>query len=103
MPAKKAKKTSKKAVQRTSAKSVKYSYDFGKKTDGSAKLRELLGGKGANLAEMTSIGLPVPPGFTITTQTCADYNDGGMKFPAGLMDEVKKNVALLFLPNSHRT
>ena len=51
-------------------KSHKYVYDFGKKTDGDAKQRELLGGKGANLAEMAKIGLPVPPGFTISTEVC---------------------------------
>jgi pyruvate,orthophosphate dikinase len=50
------------------AKSQKYVYDFGKKTDGDATYRDLLGGKGANLAEMAKIGLPVPPGFTITTR-----------------------------------
>ena len=50
------------------AKSHKYVYDFGNKTDGDAKQRELLGGKGANLAEMAKIGLPVPPGFTVTTE-----------------------------------
>ncbi|HBO58089.1 MAG TPA: hypothetical protein DD622_06570, partial [Opitutae bacterium] len=52
---------------------MKYSYDFGKKTDGSSKLRELLGGKGANLAEMARIGLPVPPGFTLTTEVCTYF------------------------------
>ena len=71
-------------------------YFFGKtKTEGKKEMKILLGGKGANLAEMTSIGLPVPAGFTITTQTCADYCDGGNKLPAGLMDEVRKNVKLL--------
>src|SRR6186997_218807 len=79
-----------------SAKPGKMTYYFGQtRTDGKADQRQLLGGKGANLADMTSIGLPVPPGFTITTQSCADYNDGGKKFPAGLMDEVRKNVELL--------
>jgi len=58
-------------------------------------MKQLLGGKGANLAEMTSIGLPVPPGFTITTETCAEYYDCGKKFPPGLMDEVRRNVALM--------
>ena len=52
-------------------------YYFGSKlTEGHQGMRDLLGGKGANLAEMTSIGLPVPPGFTITTATCADYEQG---------------------------
>ena len=55
------------------AKSHKYVYDFGKKTDGDATQRELLGGKGANLAEMAKIGLPVPPGFTISTEVCTYF------------------------------
>ena len=55
------------------AKAKKYVYDFGKKTDGGAVMRALLGGKGANLAEMARIGLPVPPGFTITTDVCTFF------------------------------
>ena len=55
-------------------------------------MKDLLGGKGANLADMTLAGLPVPPGFTITTQTCYDYNAGGKKLPAALMEEVKANL-----------
>ena len=51
-------------------KATKYVYHFGKKTDGNGKMKALLGGKGANLAEMTRIGLPVPPGCTITTEVC---------------------------------
>src|SRR6185369_16653281 len=79
-----------------SKKSVKRVFFFGPpKAEGKADMKDLLGGKGANLAEMTSIGLPVPPGFTITTQTCADYNAAGNKFPADLMDEVRQNVATL--------
>ncbi|MCH7602365.1 MAG: hypothetical protein IIB54_06330, partial [Planctomycetes bacterium] len=59
---------------------------FGRtKTEGSASQRELLGGKGANLADMSSIGLPVPPGFTITTEMCAAYDELGGKMPKGLM------------------
>ena len=57
--------------------------------EGSAKMRSLLGGKGANLAEMTNIGLPVPPGLTITTKTCMDYIDNENKMPDDLMEEVK--------------
>lgn len=57
--------------------------------EGDAKMRNLLGGKGANLAEMTNLGLPVPPGLTITTETCMDYINNGNKMPQGLMDEVK--------------
>ncbi|MGV3721068.1 MAG: PEP/pyruvate-binding domain-containing protein, partial [Actinomycetota bacterium] len=57
-----------------------------------ATMRDLLGGKGANLAEMTKIGLPVPPGFTITTETCNDYYADGKKLPAGLLEEVHAAV-----------
>ncbi len=57
--------------------------------EGNANMRNLLGGKGANLAEMTNLGLPVPPGLTITTETCMDYINHGNKMPEGLMDEVK--------------
>jgi pyruvate,orthophosphate dikinase len=71
-------------------------YYFGKsKTEGNGKMKLLLGGKGANLAEMTSIGLPVPPGFTITTDTCAAYYKAGKRLPHGLMNEVQKNIAQL--------
>ena len=57
--------------------------------EGNATMRNLLGGKGANLAEMTNLGLPVPPGLTITTETCMAYINNGNKMPEGLMDEVK--------------
>ena len=57
--------------------------------EGNADMRNLLGGKGANLAEMTNLGLPVPPGLTITTETCMDYINHGNRMPEGLMDEVK--------------
>ena len=61
-------------------------------TEGGAGDKILLGGKGANLADMTSIGLPVPPGFTITTETCREYNDLGGRLPDGTMDEIGKNL-----------
>ncbi len=57
--------------------------------EGNANMRNELGGKGANLAEMTNLGLPVPPGLTITTATCMEYINNGNKMPEGLMDEVK--------------
>ncbi len=57
--------------------------------EGNAGMRDLLGGKGANLAEMTNIGLPVPPGFTITTEVCTEYYERGRRLPDGLMDEVR--------------
>lgn len=56
--------------------------------EGNASMRDLLGGKGANLAEMTNIGLPVPPGFTITTEVCNAYYAAGQQLPDGLMDQV---------------
>ena len=63
--------------------------------EGNADMRNLLGGKGANLAEMTNLGLPVPPGLTITTETCMDYINHGNKMPAGLMDEVRNALAIV--------
>jgi pyruvate,orthophosphate dikinase len=74
----------------------KMAYYFGRtKTEGKGHQKELLGGKGANLADMTSIGLPVPPGFTITTEVCDLYYKSGKKLPAGLIEEVAKNIAML--------
>ncbi len=71
-------------------------YFFGKtKTEGSAKDKVLLGGKGANLAEMTLLDIPVPPGFTITTDTCAEYYTHGETMPEGLAEEIQHNLALL--------
>lgn len=61
--------------------------------EGDASMKNLLGGKGANLAEMTNLGLPVPPGLTITTETCMEYIAGGNKMPAGVMDDVRKALA----------
>ncbi|MFV2092108.1 MAG: PEP/pyruvate-binding domain-containing protein, partial [Hyphomicrobiales bacterium] len=69
--------------------SEKRVYRFGcGSTDGVASMKVLLGGKGANLAEMCNLGLPVPPGFTITTQVCGEFNRTGGKLPAGLDDEI---------------
>jgi pyruvate,orthophosphate dikinase len=79
-----------------SAAAGKMIYRFGKGTaDGDASQRELLGGKGANLAEMSAIGLPVPQGFTITTKVCADYHKAGDHLPDGLMAQVRESVAAL--------
>ena len=73
-----------------------YVYFFGNgKADGTAQMKDLLGGKGANLAEMTSIGLPVPPGFTISTEVCKFYDDHQGAYPEGLRDEVLANLARL--------
>ena len=71
--------------------SKKYVYAF---EDGDGKNKMLLGGKGANLCEMTQIGLNVPPGFTVTTDACLAYLDKN-QLPAGLMDEVRRHMSAL--------
>ncbi|MGZ4148910.1 MAG: pyruvate, phosphate dikinase [Actinomycetota bacterium] len=70
---------------------TKYVYDF---SEGNKEMKDLLGGKGANLAEMTNMGLPVPPGFTITTEACLSYLEGG-GFPEGQEAEVAEHLARL--------
>lgn len=72
----------------------KYVYSFGgKSTDGTGEMKNLLGGKGANLAEMANLGLPVPPGFTVTTECCVDYFTNGSKLPAGTEEQVLAALA----------
>src|SRR5581483_9479989 len=71
---------------------VPYVYDFDEPSGGG---RELLGGKGVGLAEMTQLGVPVPAGFTITTEACRDYMRGGGVLPDGLADEIERHVAAL--------
>ncbi|SLN72464.1 pyruvate, phosphate dikinase [Oceanibacterium hippocampi] len=72
----------------------KWVYGFGDgAADGSAELRDLLGGKGANLAEMCNLGLPVPPGFTLTTEVCTAYYDNDRRYPEGLEAEVDAALA----------
>ncbi len=76
--------------------SIKMVYFFGDgKAEGNASMKNLLGGKGANLAEMTNLGLPVPPGFTITTQVCKMYYENNKQFPSGLWEEVLENLKKL--------
>jgi pyruvate,orthophosphate dikinase len=76
------------------SKSNKMIYFFSKsRTDGDGTMKALLGGKGANLGAMTKIGLPVPPGFTITTEVCTHYYENGRKYPDGLPSELTKAVA----------
>ncbi len=77
---------------KTSPKRLVYSFGDGR-ADGNASLKELLGGKGANLAEMSRLGMPVPAGFTITTEVCRSYFDNGKKYPARLWDEVRNALA----------
>jgi len=75
---------------------TKQVYFFGSgRAEGNAKMREILGGKGANLAEMTNLGVPVPPGFTISTRVCGEYYKSGGKWPKGLAQEVDRNLAKL--------
>ncbi|MEM9108635.1 MAG: pyruvate, phosphate dikinase [Planctomycetota bacterium] len=93
----------KKTTKKTASSKTKMVYYFGKtKTDGNAAQRELLGGKGANLADMTSIGLPVPAGFTCTTECCDQYYKQGRKLPKGLMDQVHAAVKLLEKENGKK-
>src|SRR5512141_2683304 len=78
------------------AKAAKYVYLFGnKKADGNGGMKPLLGGKGANLAEMSRIGLPVPPGFTITTEVCTYYYQNKNSYPKELDTQVKTGVAFI--------
>ncbi len=78
------------------AKAEKYVYFFGGgKAEGKADMKELLGGKGANLAEMTNIGLPVPPGFTISTLCCDYYSKNKNQWPAGLAAQIDASLAQL--------
>lgn len=76
--------------------SKKYVYFFANgKADGNAKMKDILGGKGANLAEMTNIGVPVPPGFTISAEVCDYYYKHGRTYPEGLKEEVEQAVRRL--------
>ena len=70
----------------------KYVYMF---SEGNASMRNLLGGKGANLAEMTNMGLPIPQGFTITTETCTEYNEGGKKFTPEMIAQIDEALEKL--------
>jgi len=84
------------AVLSSAASKTKFIYAFGAgKADGRADMKSLLGGKGANLAEMTNLGVPVPPGFTITTEACRTFYDLEESWPDGLEDEVKAKVKWL--------
>ena len=81
-------------TRRRAGAPVKYVYTWGNnKADGDGSMKSLLGGKGANLAEMTRIGLPVPPGFTITTEVCTYYYANKRSYPASLQGEVEAGVA----------
>ena len=74
----------------------KFVYFFGGgAADGRADMKHLLGGKGANLAEMTNLGIPVPPGFTITTEVCDAYYKNNKQYPKGLPEEIDQNISRL--------
>jgi pyruvate, orthophosphate dikinase len=98
-PAVKAKSASspakKSSAKPAAGKAPKYVYLFGKKTDGNGSMKPLLGGKGANLAEMCRIGLPVPPGFTITTEVCTYYYANKRTYPAALRSQMQTGIASL--------
>ena len=98
MAKKLARKTTKKKAARATkpvTRKGKYVYVFGRKTDGNGSMKPLLGGKGANLAEMCRIGLPVPPGFTITTEVCTYYYANKRTYPPTLRKEMESGVASL--------
>ena len=80
-------------AKKSSSKSPKYVYSFGNgKADGNGKMKSLLGGKGANLAEMTRIRLPVPPGFTISTEVCTYYYDHKRTYPPALEKQIDEAI-----------
>jgi pyruvate, orthophosphate dikinase len=92
----KARGHSKRKAAKRGGRAPKYVYGFAAgKADGSSALRELLGGKGGELAEMTNLGISVPPGFTITTQAWKAYADGGKKSPPGLWRQVEAGLKRL--------
>ncbi len=86
----------KKKAVRSAGKKSKYVYFFGgDKTEGNATMKNLIGGKGSNLAEMANMGIPVPPGFTITTEACIKFYENNKKYPQGMMDQVHDNLKKL--------
>jgi len=90
-PKKSAPAVARSSAAKSSAAKGKWVYAFGGgKAEGKTEMKNLLGGKGANLAEMANLGLPVPPGFTITTDVCVYYYANGEKYPAALKEQVEK-------------
>ena len=91
-----AKQASKAGAKKSAPGKVKYVYTWGAgKADGDGSMKALLGGKGANLAEMSRIGLPVPPGFTITTEVCTYFYANGKKYPVELQSQMEAGVAAM--------
>src|SRR4030095_2850197 len=84
-----------KSAKPAAAKAGKHVYLFGKKTDGNGTMKPLLGGKGANLAEMCRIGLPVPPGFTITTEVCTYYYASKRTYPPALRAQMQAGISAI--------
>jgi len=92
----KMRKTPKGKLRAVSTRTPKYVYSFANgKADGRSAMRPLLGGKGCELAEMTNLGVPVPPGFTITTEAWAAYNGAGKKHPPGFWKQIESGLARL--------
>ena len=76
--------------------SDKFVYFFGNgKAEGTAEMKNILGGKGSNLAEMTNLGIPVPPGFTISAEVCRLFYENNRQYPSGLGEEVARQLAAL--------
>ena len=89
-----AKRSVRATAPKAKARAKRRVYFFGAgRADGSAAQKNLLGGKGANLAEMTRLGVPVPAGFTISTDVCTEFNDAGRRLPKGLEAEVRTHLA----------
>ena len=87
-------KSTQRSQRAAAPRTTKWVYAFGaSRAEGRADMRNLLGGKGAGLAEMANLGLPVPPGFTITTEVCTAYYAGGREYPAGLRAQVEAALA----------
>jgi len=95
-PSKKSRSKAAKTKSRKAAPSARYYYFFGSgKADGDASMKDLLGGKGANLAEMSKAGVPVPPGFTLTTEVCRLYYENSLEVPAAIDRQLEKHVAMI--------
>jgi len=95
-PAKKARPKTTKMTSQKSSVAPRYYYFFGSgKAHGDASMRDLLGGKGANLAEMSRAGIPVPPGFTLTTEVCRLYYENSLKVPPAIDRELEKHMAMI--------
>ena len=85
-------------TKKSIGKKVKYVYFFGAgKSEGNSTMKNLLGGKGSNLAEMANLGIPVPAGFTITTESCVEFYNNNKKYPKGMWEQAEQNIRKLEL------